>query len=93
MFNRNNFFNNKFEKYNTYWTIFPGLKSKLFLTISNSSCSDLVDDPYENIVIDNGWAIPIAYEICTKTRLHKPALTNDLATHLAAYAALRSTFV
>ncbi len=41
----------------------PGLKSKLFLTISKSSCSDFFDDPYENIVIDRGCAIPIAYAI------------------------------
>ena len=56
-------------------TITPGLKSKLFLTISNSSFSDLVDEPYENMVIDKGWAIPIAYDIWTRTRLHKPAFT------------------
>ena len=45
---------NKKMKKNNYLTILPGLKSKLFLTISNSSCSVLDDEPYEKIVIDNG---------------------------------------
>jgi len=35
----------------------------LFLTISKSSCSDFVDDPYEKIVMDKGCAMPIAYDI------------------------------
>lgn len=30
---------------------------------------------------------------CTRQRLHRPAFTRDLATHLAAYAADLSTFV
>ena len=41
--------------------------------------------------MDIGWATPIAYETWTITRLANPPLTNDLATHRAAYAADLST--
>jgi hypothetical protein len=69
----------------------PGLKSKLSLTICNNSFSLLVEVPYENTAMDSGCAIPIEYDICTRQRLHRPALTSDLATQRAAYAAERST--
>ncbi len=54
--------NNTSSKY-TYWTIFPGLKSKLSLTICKSSLSDLLDVPYEKTLMLNGCAMPIEYEI------------------------------
>lgn len=44
-------------------------------------------------MIEIGSATPIAYDTWTKQRRQILALTNDLATQRAAYAADRSTFV
>mmetsp|Transcript_1786 Transcript_1786/g.4126 ORF Transcript_1786/g.4126 Transcript_1786/m.4126 type:complete len:223 (+) Transcript_1786:217-885(+) len=73
----------------------PGRRSKFFSTILVRSASVLpsLTVPYVSTNTDNGWETPIAYESCTNARLQSPAETNDLATHRAAYAADRSTFV
>uniref|UniRef100_A0A182PZU3 Uncharacterized protein n=1 Tax=Anopheles farauti TaxID=69004 RepID=A0A182PZU3_9DIPT len=46
-----------------------------------------------NTVIESGSASPMAYATCTRHRRQMPAFTSDFATHRAAYAADRSTFV
>ena len=65
------------------------------MTILKRSISDFppVTVPKESIWTLSGSAIPMEYDICTKTLEHKPPATRDLATHLAAYAALLSTLL
>ncbi len=72
--------------------IIPGRRSKLFLTISSNSLFVFADVPYAKTAIDNGSATAILYDTWTRQRRQSFALTNDLATHRAAYAPDRSTF-
>ena len=43
--------------------------------------------------MESGSEIPIAYATWIKQRRARPAATTDLATHRAAYAAERSTWI
>ena len=74
----------KQDNENPYFTITPGRRSKLLLTISRRSLSLLTPVPYVKTEIERGLAIPMAYETCKRQRRASPAATIDLATQRAA---------
>merc|ERR1719460_200732 len=73
----------------------PGRASKLSLTmlVMVSGVRPAFSVPYVSTKSESGLATPMAYESCTRARLHRPDLTMDLAIQRHAYAAERSTLV
>ena len=70
-----------------------GFIGKCFLDSSDSFSSSIFPVPNVFMLMLTGSATPIAYANCTSHFSAKPAATMFFAMYLAAYAALRSTFV
>merc|ERR1712139_477031 len=75
--------------------IAPGRQSNsiLMIFVTSTAVNAPCSVPYVSTNSERGFATPIAYDNCTKARLHKPLFTTDLAICRHMYAADRSTLV
>ncbi len=73
--------------------IADGLKSKTFLTISSRQSSQTFPVSNVSMLTLVGSDLPIACDTAISQSSAKPYATMLLATYLAKYAPLRSTFV